>query len=711
MPSLNFPDPALLINLAFLAVGDMSHLNFLQDLAIVMSVAAFATILFRQFKQPVVLGYILAGLLIGPHTPPFGLIADEHNIETLAHLGVIFLMFSLGLEFSFRKLQKVGSVAFIAASLEIVIMIWAGYELGRLFGWNQMDSIFLGAILSISSTTIIIKALEALGKKNDHFANIIIGILIVEDILAIVMIALLSGFAMTGQLNVQEVGGTVLGLGSFLGILLVVGLIAVPRLLNYVAKFKSDEMLLVTVVGLCFGVSLITVKLGYSVALGAFLIGAIIAESRHILRIETLMLPVRDLFSAVFFVSIGLLIDPGLIVKYAGPILAISVVVIVGKVFSCSLGCFISGNAPRDSLKVGMSLAQIGEFSFIIAALGLSLKVTSDFVYPIAVAVSAITTLTTPYLINMSDGVVNWFDRVAPKPLLRGMEAYTTWVGSFTQRESRNMERKILTKLGIQIGINLLMVTGIFIASVFIHRQIIGRWPEFPGGVDGSKAAVWLGAMLVSFTFLIAIWRKLEVVAMLISELSVNTAKAGAKAPALQAIISSTIIVVATGALILVVLVLSSAILPSRNVLLLAVVIASGSGFLLYRGAVKLYARAQSALQDTFDEPADPHPGHGHGNGHGHEEVPELPPLLREAKLKSVRIPEGSEAVGKMITELKLRSETGASVVGIDRQGTSIINPGPNEELAAGDEVLLIGLEDQLASAAIMLTLRTAETA
>jgi CPA2 family monovalent cation:H+ antiporter-2 len=707
MPSLNFPDPASFINLAFLAVGDMSHLNFLQDLAIVMSVAAFATILFRQFKQPVVLGYILAGLLIGPHTPPFGMIADEHNIETLAHLGVIFLMFSLGLEFSFRKLQKVGAVAFIAASLEIVIMIWAGYELGRLFGWNQMDSIFLGAILSISSTTIIIKALEALGKKNDHFANIIIGILIVEDILAIVMIALLSGFAMTGQLNVQEIGGTVLGLSSFLGILLVVGLIAVPRLLNYVAKFKSDEMLLVTVVGLCFGVSLITVKLGYSVALGAFLIGAIIAESRHILRIENLMLPVRDLFSAVFFVSIGLLIDPGLIVKYAWPILAISVVVIVGKVFSCALGCFISGNAPRDSLKVGMSLAQIGEFSFIIAALGLSLKVTSDFVYPIAVAVSAITTLTTPYLINMSDGVVNWFDRVAPKPLLRGMEAYTTWVGNFTQRGSRNMERKILTKLGIQIGINLLIVTGIFIASVFLHRQVIGRWPDFPGGVDGSKAAMWLAAMLVSFPLLIAVWRKLEVVAMLISELSVNTTKAGAKAPALQAIISSTIIVVATGALILVVLVLSSAILPSRNVLLLAVLIASGSGFLLYRGAVKLYARAQSALQDTFAEPADPHPGHGHA----HEEVPELPPLLREAKLKSVRLPDDSEAVGKMISELKLRSETGASVVGIDRQGTSIINPGPTEELAAGDEVLLIGLEDQLTSAAILLTTPVAEAA
>ncbi len=690
------------MNLALLAAGDApeaaAHLNLLQDLAIVMCVAAFATILFRQFKQPVVLGYILAGVIIGPHTPPFGLIADENNIETLAELGVIFLMFCLGLEFSFRKLQKVGAVAFIAASLEILIMIFAGYELGRAFGWNPMDSIFLGAILSISSTTIIIKALESLGKKNDNFAAIIIGILIVEDILAIVMIALLSGFASTGQFNAEEIGMTVLGLGSFLGILLVAGLILVPRLLNYVAKFKSDEMLLVCVVGLCFGVSLITVKLGYSVALGAFLIGAIIAESRHILRIETLMLPVRDLFSAVFFVSIGLLIDPTLIIKYAGPILAISAVVIIGKVFACSLGCFVSGNDMKTSLKVGMGLAQIGEFSFIIAALGLSLKVTSDFVYPIAVAVSAITTLTTPYLINMSDGVVGLFDRTAPKPIRRGMEAYTQWVGALMQKGGRNMERRILTKLGTQIGVNLLMTTGIFIAAVFLHKQLIVRWPDFPGGVDGLKAALWLGAMLVSFPLLIAVWRKLEVVAMLVSELSVNSAKAGDKAPALQAIISSTIIVVATGALILVVLVLSSAVLPSRNVLILAVVIAAGSGFFLYRGAVKLYARAQSALQDTFAEPADPHPGHGHG-----VEAAELPSLLREAKLQTVRIMPGTEAVGKMLNELQLRSETGASVVGIDRSGTSIINPGPNEELAAGDEVLLIGVEDQLTAAAALL--------
>ena len=349
----------------------MHQITFLQDLAIVMSVAALATILFRQLKQPVVLGYILAGLVIGPHTPPFALIADEHAIETLAELGIIFLMFALGLEFSLRKLKKVGATAFIAASLEILLMILAGYALGRAFGWNQMDSIFLGAILSISSTTIIIKALEGLGKTREHFASLIFGILIVEDILAIVMIALLSGFARTGQLEAETVGMTILSLGSFLGILLVAGLIIVPRLLNYIARFKSDEMLLITVVGLCFGISIVAVKLGYSVALGAFLIGAIIAEARQIYKIETLMHPVRDLFSAVFFVSIGMLIDPSLLAKYVLPILAITIVAVLGKVFSCALGSFVAGNDMRTSLRVGMGLAQIGEFSFIIASLGL----------------------------------------------------------------------------------------------------------------------------------------------------------------------------------------------------------------------------------------------------------------------------------------------------------------------------------------------------
>jgi len=680
---------------------EMHHITFLQDLAFVMVVAALTTVLFRVLRQPVVLGYILAGLIIGPHTPG-KFITEEGTIQTMAELGVIFLMFALGLEFSLKKLKKVGSTAFIAASLEILIMIWAGYELGRLFGWTQMDSIFLGAILSISSTTIIIKALEGLGKKNEGFATLIIGILIVEDILAIVMLALLSGFATTGSFVARDVGATVISLGSFLGILLVAGLIIVPRLINYVARFKSDEMLLVTVVGLCFGVSLITVKLGYSVALGAFLIGAIIAESRPILKIESLMLPVRDLFSAVFFVSIGLLIDPVLIVQYAWPILAITLVVVVGKVFSCSLGCFISGNGSRTSLKVGMSLAQIGEFSFIIAALGMSLKdadgesITSGFIYPITVAVSALTTLLTPYLINLSDSTVTWFDRVAPRPLLKGMEAYSTWVGALMKSGASHRGRKVFSKLGLQISVNLLLVTGIFIGAIFLHRKFGGYWPDFPGGKEGVKAAVWLGAFLCSFPLLVAVWRKMEVVAMLIAELSVSASKAGTNTQALRAIISGTITVAGTGGLVLVLLVLSSTILPSRNMLLLALLIVLVSGFFLYRGAVKLYARAQSALHETLADPPDPSPLHDAKNV-------VLPPLLRDARLETVQVQPGTLAAGKMISELMLRSQTGASVVGIDRSGTSIVNPPPHEELLSGDQVLLIGRAEQLEAARALL--------
>ena len=679
----------------------MHHLTFLQDLAFVMIVAALTTVLFRALRQPVVLGYILAGLIIGPHTPG-KFITEEGTIQTMAELGVIFLMFSLGLEFSFKKLRKVGTTAFIAASLEILIMVFAGYELGRMFGWSQMDSLFLGAILSISSTTIIIKALEGLGKKNEGFASLIIGILIVEDILAIVMLALLSGFATTGSLGAYDIGAMLVRLGSFLGFLLVAGLIVVPRLVNYVARFKNDEMLLVTVVGLCFGVSLLTVKLGYSVALGAFLIGAIIAESRPILKVESLMLPVRDLFSAVFFVSIGLLIDPVLIIKYAFPILAITIVVVLGKVFACSLGCFISGNDRRTSLKVGMSLAQIGEFSFIIAALGVTLKdsrgasITSGFIYPITVAVSAITTLLTPYLITLSDAVVSRFDRVAPKPLLQGMDEYSTWVGALAKLHDSRKERKIFIKLGLQISVNLLLIAGIFIAAIFLHDQVRSLWPDFPGGKEGRKAALWLLAFLCSFPLLVAVWRKMEVVAMLIAGMSVSDDKGGSRTQALQSIISGVIIVVGTGVLVLLVLALSSAILPSRNFLLLLLLVVLISGILLYRSSVKLYARAQSALHETLADPPDPSPHHFDAGKN-------LPPMLRDARLVTVQMRPDALAVGKMISELRLRSETGASVVGIDRDGTGIINPPPHEELISGDQVLLIGRPEQLEEARALL--------
>ncbi len=668
----------------------MHHILFLQDLAIVMIVAALATILFRQFRQPVVLGYIVAGVIIGPYTPPFELISDKNNINTLADLGVIFLMFSLGLEFSLRKLKEVGNTAFIAASVEIIIMIWVGYELGQLFSWSRMDSIFLGAIISISSTTIIIKALESQGKTNEKFAQYIFGILIVEDILAILIIALLSGFATTGEIVVKDIGMIVLNLSVFMGVLLIVGLIAVPRLLNYVAKFKSNEMLLVTVVGLCFGVSLITVKLGYSVALGAFLIGAIVAEARQISKIERLMFPVRDLFSAVFFVSIGLLINPSVIIEYIFPVLVISIVVIIGQVNSAALGCFISGKDMKTSVKVGMGLGQIGEFSFIIAAIGLTLGVTSNFVYPIAVAVSALTTFSTPYLIKNSDRVYVLLERITPSPLRRTMEVYNTWINE-PSRVSHNMiGRKILRKISIQIGINLLIVTGIFITFVFLHENISSLLQNYLGGIEVTKAILWFTTMIISFPFLTAIWKKTQAAGMVIAELSTSASKEPRKSIMIS-VISKTFFAVGTVILIVIIIILSSTLLPSSNILILAIILISITGIFIYRGSVKIYARAQHALKETFLQPADADTEADHALRHH--------PVLQDIRLESVNLGPESIGIKKLISELELRSKTGATIIGIERDGKSIVNPEADEELAGGDKLLLLGLDEQIKAA------------
>ena len=671
----------------------MPHLTFLQDLAVVMIVAAVVTVLFRQFKQPVVLGYILAGVIIGPHTPPFPLIADKHAIETLSELGVIFLMFSLGLEFSLRKLRAVGATAFIAATLAIFVMAGVGYELGIWFGWKQMDCIFLGAILSISSTTIIVKTLEELGKTREKFARLIFGILIVEDILAIVMIALLSGFATTGSLEVKEIGRTVLQLSAFLGVVLVGGLIAVPRLLSYVATFKSNEMLLVTVVGLCFGVSLLAVKLGYSVALGAFLIGAIVAEARQIAKIEALTHPVRDLFSAVFFVSIGLLIDPQMIVKHAGPILIITAAVIVGQVLSCSLGTFLAGHDQRTSLRVGMGLAQIGEFSFIIASLGLTLKVTSDFLYPIAVAVSALTTLCSPYLMRSSDAVVGWFDRTAPRSFIGALESYTRWVGQAAASREPGLAAGLLRKWTWQIALNLLLIAGVFLTAAALRGRAFAWWPAVPGGFEGAKALLWLAAMLLSLPLFIAAVRKFQALGMLVAEVSVTRAAAGKNTEALRAVISNTILVAGCLGLIPFVLVLSSTILPSRNVLFVLALIVAAAVVVLRRNFIRLHARAQAALVDTLAETPAPLQA----------SAPELPALMRDAELSLITITPRSPAAGKLIGEIALRSATGASIVGIERAGENIINPGPDEELRAEDRILLLGSRPQLARAEALL--------
>lgn len=663
---------------------------FLQDLAVVMIVAGLVTVIFHRFKQSVVLGYILAGVIIGPHTPPFPLIQNQDTINTLAELGVILLMFSLGLEFSLRKLTQVGAPAFIAALLEILLLFWVGYEIGRLFRWTNMDSIFLGAMLSMSSTTVIIKVLGDLGKMKERFAQLIFGILIIEDILGIAMIALLSGIAMTGNLSVGDVGLTLGKLGIFLTVVLVIGLITVPRLISYVARFKSNEMLIITVLGLCFGVSLLAAKMGYSVALGAFIIGAVIAEAREIHRIETLIEPVRDMFSAIFFVAIGLLIEPKMLIVYWQPILVITVAVVVGKVLTCSFGTFVGGNDTRTSLRVGMGLAQIGEFSFIIASLGLTLNVTSKFLYPIAVAVSVLTTLFTPYLIRSADGTVNWFDRVAPKPLVNSLEIYTRWVGQLGgQRQTSRATRLAWQWVG-QMALNAVLIAAVFIAAAFAERHPPGWLTGWALGEEWLKAALWLAAVVVSLPMFIATFRKLQALGLLVAETKVTEAAAGERTAAIRALVAQVVPIAGTVALGLFVLVLSSALLPTFKVLLVLLAIVAYLTWRLWRSFIKVYAKAQVALQETLAQPPPPRPGSAPAT---------LPALLREADLETVTLAVGSPAVGRLIRELELRTRTGASIVGIARNGANLINPGPDEELQAGDQVLLLGTRDQLSGA------------
>jgi CPA2 family monovalent cation:H+ antiporter-2 len=666
---------------------------FLQDLAVVMIVAGLVTLLFNRLKQPVVLGYIIAGVIIGPYSFPFPRIHDEKTIHTLGELGVIFLMFSLGLEFSLRKLKKVGATALIGAALEILVMVFVGYELGQLFGWSKMNSLFLGAMLSISSTTIIVKALGELGKTKEPFSQLIFGILIVEDILAIVMIALLSGIAASGTLQADEVVGTVLRLGIFLVVALVVGLLTVPRLLSYVAKFKSNEMLLVVVLGLCFGFSLLAVHLEYSVALGAFVIGAVIAESREIGKIEHLMEPIRDMFSAVFFVAIGLMIQPAMLIKYWVPILVITLAVVLGKVLACSFGAFVAGNDRRTSLRVGMGLAQIGEFSFIIAQLGLTLKVTGDFLYPIAVTVSAITTLLTPYLIKSSDSLVGWFDRHAPQNVATSLDVYTRWVGEMTTSRSGASVGKFIRRWSWQIALNMVLTAGVFIAALFVRAKRPEWYGRLPVPQQWLDAALWGAAMLASMPLLIASYRKLQALAMLVGEAAAHNTQNKSGRPAVQSVVSTSVTIAGVVLMAVVLLGLSATILPSWKIFIVLGIIIAIITALSWRLFVKIYSKAQVSLRETLDQPAVV----------TERQHPSLAGLLVSAQLVAVTITPESIANKRLIRELALRSETGASIVGLERAGVTTVNPGPDEELLAGDQVLLLGKAEQLEKARTLL--------
>ena len=676
----------------------MPDVGILQDLAIVMIVAGVVTIIFHRLKQPVVLGYVLAGLIVGPHTLPITPVHDEARIRTISDLGLVFLMFGLGLHFSLRRLAQVGMSALVAGIIEIGGMLLIGYGVGRIMHWGHMESIFLAGIVAISSTTIIVKVLNEMGRMKERFAEFIFGILIVEDVLAIAMLALLSSIAIHESLQVRQVLETLGRLTIFLAVLLVSGLLLVPVILRYVAKFKSDEMLLVAVLGMCFGVSLLAVNLGYSVALGAVAIGAIMAEAREAGRIEDLINPLRDMFSAVYFVAIGMLIDPTRFMQDLWPIVICSGIVLFGKLISCSAGAFVAGSDMKMSLRVGMAMGQIGEFSFIIAQLGLTLPGATEpashlhTLYPMAVYVMVITTLLTPYRIRASDPIEDWIERHTPSGLAAFLHLYTNWISSLGGGEGgKATARRLLRKWAMQLILNLTLVSGLLITASWIGsraQQVLPEMKWLPPKTGGPKTVVWLSAMVISLPLLIASFRKVRAAAHIVADLRATPSGPDTNIAAVRALIANTILLGGGVVIVLWVLFLSSAILPPWPVFVMLMGVILAITTLMGNKFLHVYAKAQGSIHETLTYVPPPEP-----------EIRPIPAMLEDAELETFTLMEGSPAVGKLIRELKLRTKTGASIVGIERQGNSIVNPGPDEELKVGDQVLLLGTEEHLQTA------------
>ena len=464
----------------------MSQLpTLIADLALILICAGIMTLLFKKLKQPLVLGYVVAGFLASPHMPYTPSVMDVANIKTWADIGVIFLLFALGLEFSFKKIVKVGGTAVIAACTIIFCMILLGIAVGMGFGWQRMDSLFLGGMIAMSSTTIIYKAFDDLGLRKKQFTGLVLSILILEDILAIVLMVMLSTMAVSNNFEGTEMLGSIGKLLFFLILWFVVGIYAIPEFLKRCRKLMSEETLLIVSLALCFGMVAIAANTGFSAAFGAFIMGSILAETIEAESIDRLVKPVKDLFGAIFFVSVGMMVDPAMIIEYAVPIIVITLAVILGQAFFGTMGVMLAGQPLKTAMQCGFSLTQIGEFAFIIASLGLSLHVTSDFLYPIVVAVSVITTFLTPYMIRVAEPASNFVDRKLPESWRRFLMRYTT--GTRTVNHE-SLWRKLLFALArILVVYSIVSISVITLSFRFVvpllREHLPGIWGPLAGAV------------------------------------------------------------------------------------------------------------------------------------------------------------------------------------------------------------------------------------
>lgn len=396
------------------------------DLALILICAGVMTLLFKSLKQPIVLGYIVAGFLASPNMPYMPSVTDMHGVHLWSEIGVIFLLFALGLEFSFKKILKMGAAPIIAAIAIILSMMYVGSLAGQLFGWSDMDCIYLGGMLAMSSTTIIFKAFDDMGLRKERFAGLVLSVLIIEDILAIVLMVMLSTLAVSKEFEGTQMLESILQLGFFLVLWFVVGIYLIPLFLRKAKPLMNEETLLITALALCFGMVVFASAVGFSAAFGAFVMGSILSETVEAHKIEHLVAPVKNLFGAIFFVSVGMMVDVTLIIEYIVPILCIIAAIMLGQTILSTCGFLLSGQSLKTAMQCSFSLTQIGEFAFILATLGTSLHVTSDFLYPIVVAVSVFTTFTTPYMIRLAEPAYNVVARVLPAKWMAKLERNTS---------------------------------------------------------------------------------------------------------------------------------------------------------------------------------------------------------------------------------------------------------------------------------------------
>ena len=665
---------------------------FLQDLALVLCVAAVTTILFQWLKQSVILGYLLAGLILGPHVP-LPLFAHEDTVKTMAELGVILVMYSIGLEFSLSRFLQVLPTAGLTNAIELSLMACLGYTAGRLLGWTPLESLFTGAIVSLASTMIATKAL-ADRQTDPHLARGIFGVLVVQDLVSVLLLAVLTPLAGGAHLSTTaflKESGNLLG---FLVLLLGLGWLLVPRLLRSVVALRNPETLLVASVGLCFAMALLAKRGGYSPALGAFLAGMLSAESGAGSTIGRLIHPLRDMFAAVFFVSVGMLVNPSVLREHWGAVLVLSLVVILGQTATVSLGTFLTGRPLKSAVQTALALTQVGEFSYIIAQIGVSHGAIGGFLYDVTVAVSVVTAFATPLLLKAAQPFSRWVDASLPKPL----QTFTALYGSWLEELRAKQEEQTIWRRSRRLAGFLVLDTLCLAALVIAVAASLRHWlPALEGYLNlpalGSRILVSALGLLLSIPFVLGIFRGAKNLGGLVAAAAIPKTPEGqvdlGLAPRRVLTLSLQLgIVLVLGFPLLA---LTQPFLPIGYGPLLFALLLVVLGVVFWKSAVNLEGHVRAGAQMV----AETLSRHAPKNQDVlMEEINTIAPGIGAPT--SVVLPADSPANGKKLSDLNLRLLTGASVIAISRGDERLLMPSGKEALQAGDTLVLVGTQEAI---------------